>query len=236
MDDDNDLFKDPLPNPVIVKKVDDDLMGSDLMGFSLGPVPTVQPAKNNNEDIFNFLDLGGGSPSPVTTTTQPAANLGMNFFSFDQPQPTVQAQNNNGLLGNDFMGFNLNSNPQPVNNNLGFSLNSNPVQNNNNFLGNTNFLGQPQTQLQTQPAQQKGILEYSNNQIEIWMECIKQSPDTAKIMATYVNKTQSHITDIIIQIAVVKHLILTMNPISSTSLAPLSDNVNQVIFNLIFRA
>jgi hypothetical protein len=85
--DDDDLFKESVPTsiPAIVNtKNNDDLMGGDLMGFSLGPspvVPVTQPIKtNNNDDIFNFLDLGGSSV-PTNTTTQPVNN-GMNFLGF----------------------------------------------------------------------------------------------------------------------------------------------------------
>jgi hypothetical protein len=46
-----------------------------------------------------------------------------------------------------------------------------------------------------------------------------------------VNKTQSVIDGLTVQVAVMKHLKLTINPLNSTTMQPLSKEVvNQVIF------
>ena len=165
--------------------------------------------------------LGFGNPNPPQT------------------QPVVNNQSTGGfnLLGGDFLG--MGSQPtQPVqqqpaqNTGFGFSQPTNQ-QANQGF----NWGVQPQVQQQPQVNQVQHnpnkFLAYENPQVQIWMNCIKESQDTAKIIATYVNKTQSVIEGLTIQVAVMKHLKLTINPLNSTTMQPLSKEVvNQVIFYL----
>jgi len=55
-------------------------------------------------------------------------------------------------------------------------------------------------------------------------------------VTTYINKTQSVIEGLTVQVAVMKHLKLTINPLNSTTMQPLSKEVvNQVKIYLIFR-
>ena len=66
------------------------------------------------------------------------------------------------------------------------------------------------------------------------MDCIKEGQkDTTKLYTTYINKTNNSLTNLTIQAAVVKHVKLTINPLSSTTLQPYSKEiVHQVSFNL----
>jgi len=66
------------------------------------------------------------------------------------------------------------------------------------------------------------ILAYENNHLQIWMDCTKESKDTTKIFATYVNKTNNNLTELNIQAAVLKHVKLIINPLSSTTMQPFS--------------
>lgn len=71
---------------------------------------------------------------------------------------------------------------------------------------------------------------YENQHIEINMNCSKESNDTANVQATFNNKTGFLIENLVFQVAVMKHLKLTVNPLSSTTMQPYSrDNVTQVL-------
>jgi hypothetical protein len=116
------------------------------------------------------LNLGGN-----TNTVSQNQNFGGDLLGFGNSQP-IQNNANNFLGGGDLLGFGSN---QPQNN--GFNLNTNPVQQNIN-------------QIQNKPVQNANkILAYENSQMQIWMNCQKESHDTTKIIATYTNKTQSNI-------------------------------------------
>lgn len=74
------------------------------------------------------------------------------------------------------------------------------------------------------------ILAYQNDHVQIWMDCIKETNDTSKLFTTYINKTNNTITNLTIQAAVVKHVKLTINPLTSTTLQPYSkEAVSQVL-------
>lgn len=126
------------------------------------------------------------------------------------------------------------SSPAPVNNaNLGggFNFNQQTLQT------------QPQTQTQvgfsfntvpsnpvSAPVQQQHnpnkFIAYENGHLQIWAECIKEGNDTTRIITTYVNKTQSQISDLSAQIAVLKHIKLNiLGPLSSTTMPALSKEV-----------
>lgn len=102
-----------------------------------------------------------------------------------------------------------------------------------------------QPQPQPKPAQQASgfvpitntnpnkILAYESPHLQMWMDCIKETPDTSKLFTTYINKTNNTLTNLTIQAAVVKHVKLTINPLTSTTLQPYSKEVvNQVVLCL----
>lgn len=123
-----------------------------------------------------------------------------------------------------------------------------PPQTDLNFLG---IPQQPPSQPPLQPPLQSGLLDdflgssvqqhnsnsfkaFENDQIEILMECFKESADITRIITTYNNKTQSSIENLSLQVAVLKHLKLTINPLNSAIVKPLSrGEVSQVPPNLI---
>lgn len=235
----------PNPNAFAKKKtniMDDDDIFSSITGGSTQPVnqpigQPVQPVKQQDDDPFGLMSLNP-QPQPVNTFVQPSnGGFDMGLLGFGNPNPpqttlpVVNAQNNGGmnLLGNDFLGLGGPTNPpvqQPVNNfstqNTGFSFNqpTNPPQNQGFNWGVQPQVQQPQAN-QAQQNQNK-FLAYENPQVQIWMNCMKESQDTAKILATYVNKTQSVIEGLTVQVAVMKHLKLTINPLNSTTMQPLS--------------
>lgn len=188
----------------------------------------------------------------VSTNPPRPANTGidMGLLGFGNPnppqtQPVVNNQQTGGfsLLGDDFLGMG-GTQPhkpvqQPVNNfnqgqNTGFGFNQPPPAQNQGFNWGVQPV-QPQTQQVNQAQQNPNkFLAYDNPQIQIWMNCIKESQDTAKVITTYVNKTQSVIEGLTVQVAVMKHLKLTINPLNSTTMQPLSKEVvNQVFFFVI---
>jgi uncharacterized protein YlaN (UPF0358 family) len=233
--------------------MDDDDIFSSITGTSQPvsqlvsqPVQSVQ--KQQDDDPFGLMSLSVGNPQPQPTNTFVPQNNGfdMGLLGFGNPtrpptQPVVNNQPTGGfnLLGNDFLGLGT-SQPtqtiQPVNNvqaETGFSFNQPAQQANQGF----NWGMQPQSQQpQVIQAQQNAnkFLAYENPQVQVWMNCVKESGDTAKIITTYVNKTQSVIEGLTIQVAVMKHLKLTINPLNNTTMQGLSKEVvNQVILGLI---
>ena len=69
------------------------------------------------------------------------------------------------------------------------------------------------------------ILAYENQHMQIWMDCIKESQEVTKLFTTYVNKTNNALSDIGIQAAVPKYAKLVINPLSASTLQPLSKEV-----------
>lgn len=185
-------------------------------------------SQQTNDDPFNILnmDISGNQ----TTTTPLSNDMGMgDLLGFSTPSPTP-VQNNQGvnslnnplggdILGGDFLGLgtnNNNMNTQPQ------TLNTQAQSVANQGLGNWGVNSAEKT-----PKQETNntFLAYENSQIQIWMICNKESADTAKIVANYINKTQSNIDSLTIQAAVMKHLKLTINPLNNTSMQPLSKGV-----------
>ena len=231
--------------------MDDDDIFNSITGGTTQPVtqPISQPAqKQQDDDPFGLMTLNVGNPQPQPTNTFVQQNNGfdMGLLGFGNPTPSTQPVVNNqqtgglNLLGNDFLG--LGTQPtqpvQPVNNfnqqpNNAFSFNQPAQQQNPGF----NWGIQPQVQQPQVNQAQKNpnrFLAYENSQIQVWMNCVKESQDTAKVITSYVNKTQSVIDGLTVQVAVMKHLKLTINPLNSTTMQPLSKEVvNQVIFNVI---
>lgn len=235
--------------------MDDDDIFNSITGGTTQPIsqPVSQPVsqpiqKQQDDDPFGLMSLSVGNPQPQPTNTFVPQNNGfdMGLLGFGNPtppptQPVANSQPTGGLnlLGNDFLGLGGSQPTQPVQtvNNFnqqpttGFSFNQPAQQQNQGF----NWGLQPPVQQQPQvnQAQQNPnkFLAYDNPQIQVWMNCIKESQDTAKIITTYVNKTQSVIDGLTVQVAVMKHLKLTINPLNSTTMQPLSKEVvNQVLF------
>jgi AP-1 complex subunit gamma-1 len=196
--------------------------------------PKIQPNINNNSNNFGFgTDLMGFSTTntqsnPVSYTTN---NNNINFLDFGgSTQPTINNSNsnnnNNNLMGGlNFAPQNIPQTP-PQNNNFGFNL----LSNNQSGTGQQNQNIQqtiPQNSFQPtfQPIVNNNpnkILGYENAHLQIWMDCIKETADTTKIFTTYINKTNNTITELNVQAAVLKHIKLTINPLSSTTLQPFS--------------
>ena len=109
---------------------------------------------------------------------------------------------------------------------------------NQSSSGGMNLLGTTTTQSANQQAgfqpisntNPNKIMAYENQHVQIWMDCIKESGDTTKLFTTYINKTNSTLTDLTIQAAVLKHVKLNINPLSSTTLQPYSKEVVHQVF------
>lgn len=67
------------------------------------------------------------------------------------------------------------------------------------------------------------------------MDCIKEGGGSTKLFTTYINKTNSMLTELTIQAAVLKHVKLTINPLSSTVLQPYSKEVVHQVFIILYR-
>lgn len=67
------------------------------------------------------------------------------------------------------------------------------------------------------------------------MDCIKEGGGSTKLFTTYINKTNSTLTELTIQAAVLKHVKLTINPLSSTVLQPYSKEVVHQVLIIVFR-
>lgn len=186
----------------------------------------------DDDDIFGPTST---NTNPIQKSTPIDDPLG---FTFDpspiQHPPKKEQTNNNDPFG--LLDLNMGGSPPPniVNqpkNQGGFDFlgmgTSSPQPQQTNLMGEDFFGVQPQ---QIAPQHNPNSFKaYSNDQMEIWMECIKESPDATKIIATYHNKTQSLIDNLFLQVAVLKHLKLTINPLNSTQMQPLSKGaVNQV--------
>jgi hypothetical protein len=148
--------------------MDDDDIFNTITGGTNPPKVEVKTQPNNaSSDIFGFMDLNiGGNTQPVNTSVQqPFTNSGfdmglLGIGSISTPQTT-----NNSGFGSDLLGFGSSpvkptSQPQiSVPQQTGFNWNSQPVN-------------QPQVVQQVQQNANK-ILAYENNQIQIWMNCVK---------------------------------------------------------------
>lgn len=150
------------------------------------------------------MGFGGSSTQTHTQPNQPpqSAGFGFDFGTPPQSTPSVPAtsapQNNN-------LGFNFGTSTPPV-------IQSSSSQQSSGFQPITN----------TNPNK---ILAYENQHVQIWMDCIKEGGGSTKLFTTYINKTNNTITDLTIQAAVLKHVKLTINPLSSTTLQPYSKEV-----------
>jgi hypothetical protein len=190
--------------------------GGDLLGFGVSSPPPQQQSANNQQapNIYGGSDLMGfGFSNPPSN---PPPNQG---FSFGAPIP----QNN------------FNQPPQQQSNNLGFSL-----------LGSQQPVQQPAQQPQPPVVVQSTIgfqpivnnnpnkiLAYDNNHLQIWIDCIKESNEATKLFTTYINKTNNTINEVTVQAAVLKHVKLTINPLSSTTLQPFSREIVHQVPDLL---
>lgn len=204
----------------------------------MGGSPPVQAPPTNSGgfggDLLGF-GLSAPSPQPQPVVSQPAANnllggdlMGFGFSAPPSNPPPTQGGFNFGAP-NPQSGFSQPQSQSPASNNFGFNL-----------LGNTQQVQQPvqqapqatslpaQSTLGFQPIVNNNpnkILAYDNAHLQIWIDCIKESQESTKLFTTYVNKTNNTINDVTIQAAVLKHVKLTINPLSSTTLQPFSKEV-----------
>lgn len=198
----NNVINVPQPQPVqpvqppVQSSQDSNIFN---MGISFQTTPPTQKVPVDS-DPFNMLGLDmGGQIQPQPTST--AGGFGGDLLGFGSSAPTqtaVQPPASNLLGGSDLMGFGFNSppsNPPPAQggfnfNQGGFTQPPQPppqVPQNNfgfNLLGNTQPQTQPLSQLQPQVAANTGfqpivnnnpnkILAYDNQQMQIWIDCIK---------------------------------------------------------------
>jgi hypothetical protein len=190
--------------------------GGDLMGFGISSPPPQQPV--NPPPVNNLL--GGGDL------------MGFGFTNPPSNPPPNQGGFNFGV-GSPQAGFNQPQQPpqpQPNNNNFGFNLlgNSQPAQQAPTSLPAQSTLGF-QPIVNNNPNK---ILAYDNAHLQIWIDCIKESQESTKLFTTYVNKTNNTLSDVTIQAAVLKHVKLTINPLSSTTIQPFSKEVvHQVCYS-----
>lgn len=177
-------------------------MNTGLMGMgglNFGINPT-QPAPVKPVQSTGGFDLLGGFSLPATNPT-PATNTGLLGFGAPSSTPVPAAN----------MGFNLlgpqSSAPTPS--------------------GGMNFLtGAPVTMGAPSGS---SFRAYENQHIEINMNCSKEGSDTANVQTTFSNKTGSLVENLVFQVAVMKHLKLTFNPLSTTTMQPYArDGVTQV--------
>ena len=247
-----DLFSfDPSPPPQPpTQPTTSSNQSFDLMGFGSAPSqPPPQPVVNqpsNSGFGGDLLGFGSPSPSPAPSPSPPPSQI-----------PSTQPPSNTG--GMDLMGFGFSSGPSqpnqsaPQNQGFGFGnqnnnqpqVNQPPPQNNNNlgfdmFGGGQSQPPQPKPQVTTgfQPIQNTDpnkIMAYQNQHLQIWMNCTKQTHDTTKLFTTYINKTNNTLTNLTIQAAVVKHVKLTINPLTSTTLQPYSKQIVNQVTMLICR-
>jgi len=152
----------------------------------------VNLLSGNNNGGFNALNIQQNQ-APQQSFQQPAQQTP---FSFQQQPPQNQGGFDFNLLGSSQPQSNVSNPPPQVNNSSGFQ----PIVNNN----------------------PNKILAYENTHLQIWMDCIKESNDTTKVFTTYVNKTNNSLTELNIQAAVLKHVKLVINPLSSTTMQPFS--------------
>jgi hypothetical protein len=191
--------------------------GGDLLGFGASsPSPQQQQSVNNQQapnNIYGGTDLMGFGFS--NTPSNPPPNQG--GFNFGAPIP----QNN------------FNQPPQQQSNNFGF-----------NSVGSQQPAQQPQTTVVAQSTlgfqpivnnNPNKILAYDNTHLQIWIDCIKESNDATKLFTTYINKTNNTINEVTIQAAVLKHVKLTINPLSSTTLQPFSREVVHQVLDSLYR-
>ncbi len=211
----------PQPPPQQPKQ---DIFDMGLGGVSFEPTPPPQPKQVNNDPFnLLSLEMGGGS-QPVQTAPVNNGGFGGDLLGFgisspppQPPQVVAQPPVNNLMGGSDLMGFGFTSNPSPpvAVNQGGFNFGQTnpplqaPQPQNNNF--GFNLLGGSQPVQQAPqpvslPAQNttafqpivnnnpNKILAYDNTHLQIWIDCIKEGPDSTKLFTTYVNKTNNTIT------------------------------------------
>lgn len=166
------------------------------------------------------MGFGFNAPPSNPPPVQNPAGFGFNLTSpqtgFNAPQPQPPANN---------FGFNLLGGTQPAQ--------TQPAQVNQpqvSLAGSSSIGFQPI--VNNNPNK---ILAYDNQHIQIWIDCIKESQEATKLFTTYVNKTNNTINEVTIQAAVLKHVKLTINPLSSTTLQPFSKEVVHQVILLLFR-
>jgi hypothetical protein len=191
--------------------------GGDLLGFGESSSTHSQPPVNQSGggDLMGFGFAQVPSHPPQVPTQAPGGFL---FDSSPNSSPTYPPQP---------------SNPTPPQNSFGFDLMGTgssqqapkPPASSQQFEGFTPISN-------TNPNK---IMAYENQHVQIWMDCEKESNDTTKLFTTYINKTNNTLTNLTIQAAVVKHVKLTINPLSSTTLQPYSKEVVHQVYHILFR-
>ena len=191
--------------------------GGDLLGFGnevASPSSThSQPTPQQNSGGFDLMGFGSGPSQPPPQQQQNNNSFGFDFGGPSQPQQTLSQPPNNIQKANSTGGFNFDSTPsQPQ-----------KVQSNTSgFVPITN----------TNPNK---IMGYENQHLQIWFDCISEGGGNTKLFTTYINKTNNTINEVNIQAAVLKHVKLTINPLSSTTLQPYSKEVVHQVHLRLFR-
>ena len=188
--------------------------GGDLLGFGSSNTTTSSPSVpqpiNNGGFGADLMGFGISSPQPATQPTNLGFNFGINSTPpVTQPQPPQPPSQNN--FGINLLG----SAPQPT-------ITTPVIQTNNGFKPIIN----------TNPNK---FLAYENQHIQIWMDCIKEGAESAKIYTTYINKTNNSLTQLSFQAAVLKHVKLTINSLSAMILQPFSSEVVHQVLLYLYR-
>jgi AP-1 complex subunit gamma-1 len=224
----------------------------DFLNFDMTGTTTTTPVKPATtdkapaDDLFNIFS----NPAPTTTTTAPPTSIDINaLYTSANVMNTGNPMNNlmfNNIPNNNFMfnpGMNTGMNQMQggMNFNTGMAggvnynfanMNSVPTintaptvtTNNNNNSNAFDLLGGFATVSPTVSPSALTIKAFSDDNLEITFTCTKDAQDTTGIQANFSNKSGNAITDLVFQAAVMKHLKLTMNPISGTKIQPNARN------------
>mmetsp|Transcript_28820 Transcript_28820/g.33278 ORF Transcript_28820/g.33278 Transcript_28820/m.33278 type:complete len:897 (+) Transcript_28820:42-2732(+) len=152
----------------------------------------------------NILDLYGGG------NQMQGGGMGVNFNAGGQFSNMQAFPTSGGLGMMDFGGAQIN--PTPVTTtttkaNSGFDL-----------LDNLDDFGSMQSASNQNSNKNLTLTVFQDGNITVVFTCSKDSEDTTNINTVFDNNTGSQITDLVFQVAVQKHLKLTLNPLSGTKI------------------
>lgn len=191
------------------------------------------PNINNNNNAQNPMNLNvlndifsSTNPMNITNPTPASGNL-MSLYGMGSTAP---------MLGN----------PQGLNQNPNLLLKTVDLMESGDLLGGENKsagLVSPGGGLTSPGGQNSSFKAFEDQNIELVFQCakvyfkfnlmlfhFKENNDTTNIVSYFNNKTGTLISDIVFQVAVLKHLKLTMNPINSNKINPGSrGEVTQVL-------
>lgn len=176
--------------------------------FDVFSTQTSNVEKAKGVDVLNLYNQQPQQPMMFSTNMNPGLG-GMtgtsDLFGGMSFTNTSNTSSTDLLGGLNFGGSN--TFPQQSNPMSGFGQTTTPVLNTAS-AGNSN---------------QVTIKAFEDSNLEITFNCTKESPDTTAVNTLFSNKSSSQITDLVFQAAVLKHLKLSMNAISSNKIPPNSN-------------